>query len=70
MNHRIVGRFLSPEGQWLVFLQDGAQTVQATTGLTLSSGWAVESITARELHLRHPQAEQAVSLPLPADNSP
>jgi hypothetical protein len=70
MNHRVVGRFLSPEGQWLVFVQDGTQAVQATAGLTLSSGWVVESITARELRLRHPQAEQAASLPLPEDNSP
>ena len=70
MNHRILGRFQSPEGQWLVFLQDGAQTVVAAPGVTLSSGYAVESVTAKEVRLRHPLAEQPVSLPLPEDNAP
>jgi hypothetical protein len=70
MNHRLVGRFQSPEGQWLVFLQDGAQTVVAAPGVTLSSGYAVESVTAKEVRLRHPLADQPLSLPLPEDNAP
>jgi len=70
MTHRVIGRFQSPEGQWLVFLQDGAHTVVAAPGVTLASGYAVESVTAKEVRLRHPLAEQAVSLPLPEDNSP
>ena len=70
MEHRVIGRFRSPDGQQMVFLQDGAQTVTAAPGLTLSSGYVVESITARELRLRHPLAEQTVSLPLPHDNAP
>jgi hypothetical protein len=70
MGHRIIGRFQSPEGQWLLFLQDGAQSVLAAAGVTLSSGYAVESVTATEVRLRHPLAEQAVSLPLPEDNAP
>jgi hypothetical protein len=68
MNHRVVGRFQSPEGAWLVFVQDGERAVPAAPGLALASGWVVESVTARELRLRHPQADQAVSLPLPGDN--
>lgn len=68
MNHRVVGRFQSPEGAWLVFVQDGERAVPAAPGLSLASGWVVESVTAREVRLRHPQAEQAVSLPVPGDN--
>ena len=69
MNHRIVGRFQSPEGKWLVFLQDGANTVQAQPGATLSSGYVVESVT-KEIRLRHPLADEAASLPLPEDKAP
>jgi hypothetical protein len=68
MTHRVVGRFQSPEGAWLVFVQDGERAVPAAPGLALASGWVVESVTARELRLRHPQADQAVSLPVPGDN--
>lgn len=68
LNHRVVGRFQSPEGAWLVFVQDGEGAVPAAAGLALASGWVVESVTARELRLRHPQADQAVSLPVPGDN--
>jgi hypothetical protein len=70
MNHRIVGRFLSPDGQRLVFLQDGAQAVVAASGAVLSSGYIVDSVTPRELRLRHPLAGQAVALPMPDDNAP
>lgn len=70
MNHRIVGRFLSPDGQRLVFLQDGAQTVVAAPGVVLSSGFTVDTVTPRELRLRHPLAGQAVALPMPDDNAP
>lgn len=75
MTHRVVGRFQSPDGQWLVFLQDGSlqdgsQTVTAAPGLALASGYVVESITPGEIRLRHPLAEQAVSLPLPTENAP
>lgn len=70
MNHAVIGRFLSPEGQRLVFLQDGAQTVVAEPGVTLASGYVIETVTAKEVRLRHLLAEQAVSLPLPVDNAP
>lgn len=70
MNHRVVGRFQSPDGQWSVFLQDGAQAVQAAPGLALSSGYVIEALGPRELRLRHPLAEQAVSLALPEDTAP
>jgi hypothetical protein len=68
MNHRVVGRFQSPAGAWLVFVQDGERAVPAAPGLALTSGWVVESVTARELRLRHPQVEQPVSLQVPGDN--
>ncbi|MBN8486840.1 MAG: hypothetical protein J0M20_03760 [Burkholderiales bacterium] len=64
MNHRVIGRFRSPEGQWFVFLQDGANSLHATPGVALSSGYVVESISAAEVRLRHSLAEQLVSLPL------
>lgn len=70
MNHRIVGRFVSPDGQRMVFLQDGPQTVLAVSGAVLSSGYAVDAVTPRELRLRHPMAGQAVSMPMPDDNAP
>ncbi len=70
MNHRIVGRFVSPDGQRMVFLQDGPQTVLAVSGAVLSSGYAVDAVTPRELRLRHPMAVQAVSMPMPDDNAP
>ena len=70
MNHRVMGRFMSPGGQQMVFLQDGTQAVLAAPGVVLASGYVVEAVTAREVKLRHPQAEQAVSLPMPEDNAP
>jgi len=70
MNHRVVGRFQTPEGQWLVFLQDGNRTVPAASGVALASGYVVESVTPSEIRLRHPLAQQPVSLPLPTDNAP
>jgi hypothetical protein len=68
MNHRVVGRFQTPEGAWLVLVQDGERAVPAVPGLALASGWVVESVTARELRLRHSRVEQAESLPVPGDN--
>lgn len=68
MEHRVIGRFRSPEGGWLVFVQDGDRALPAAAGLALASGWVVESVTSSELRLRHPLAEQAVSLPVPGDN--
>jgi len=65
-----MGRMLSPEGKWMVFLQDGAQIVQASEGLTLPNGYVVESVTAKEVRLRHPLMDQPVSLPVPEDNAP
>jgi len=70
MNHRVVGRFQTPEGQWLVFLQDGNRTVPAASGVALATGYVVESVTPREIQLRHPLAQQPVSVPLPTDNAP
>jgi len=70
MNHRVVGRFQTPEGQWLIFLQDGNQTVAAAPGVALGTGYVVESVTPSEIQLRHPLAQQPVSLPLPTDNAP
>lgn len=68
--YKLMGRMLSPEGKWMVFLQDGAQIVQATQGLTLPNGYVVESVTATEVRLHHPLMEQPVSLPVPEDNAP
>lgn len=70
MNHVVIGRFLSPAGQRLIFLQDGTQTAVAEPGVALSSGYVIETVTPKEVRLRHPLAEQAVSLPLPDDNAP
>lgn len=70
MNHRVMGRFMSPGGQQMVFLQDGTQAVLAAPGAVLASGYVVEAVAAREVKLRHPLAEQAVSLPMPEDNAP
>jgi hypothetical protein len=65
MNHMVIGRFLSPEGQRLVFLQDGNQTVIAGAGVALSTGYVIETVTAKEVRLRHPLADQAISILLP-----
>lgn len=69
-NFRLMGRLLSPEGRWMIFLQDGAQIVQATEGLALPNGYVVEAVTPQAVRLRHPLADQPVSLPVPEDNRP
>jgi hypothetical protein len=68
MNHRVIGRFQTPGGQWLVLVQDGAAAVQVEPALLLSSGWVVESVTTREVTLRHPLVKQASILAAPEDN--
>lgn len=65
MTHAVIGRFRTPEGRHLVYLQDGSSAVVAEPGVTLSSGYVVEALSPQELRLRHPLAEHAVSLPLP-----
>jgi hypothetical protein len=65
MNHAVIGRFRTPEGRHLVYVQDGPGAVVAEPGVALSSGYVVEDLSPRELRLRHPLAEHAVSLPLP-----
>jgi hypothetical protein len=69
MNHVVVGRFQSPDGQHLVFVQDKTQAVIAAPGVELSTGYVIEAVTPQEIRLRHPLVEQAVSLPLRDDNA-
>jgi hypothetical protein len=52
----------------LVFLQDKTQAVIAAPGVELSTGYVVEAVTPLEIRLRHPLAEQSVSLSLRDDN--
>lgn len=68
MQHRVIGRFRSPEGVWMVFLMDGDVALPAAPGLALSSGWVVDSINGHELKLQHPRAELPVILVVPGDN--
>ena len=69
MTHRVFGSIQDPDGLRLVFLVDGAQQVLAVEGAALSSGYVVKTVTATEIRLRHPLAEQDVTLPLPAADS-
>ena len=69
MTHRVFGSIQDPDGRRLVFLVDGTQSVLATEGAALSTGYAVKAVTDTEIRLRHPLAEQDVTLPLPAANS-
>lgn len=69
MAHRVMGRFQSPDGAWLTFVQDGELAVLASAGLQLATGWVVESLTEDELRLSHARAEQTIVLPISRDPS-
>lgn len=69
MNHRWLGRFQSPEGKWLVLLQDAEQATPVSPGMVLSSGWVVEAVTAQAVQLLHPAGGQSVWLPMPESNA-
>ncbi len=69
MTHRFFGTMRNPDGQVLTYVTDGASTVQAVPGVTLSSGYVIDAITDREIHLLYPplSSESRISIP-PAPN--
>ena len=69
MTHRFFGSMRNPDGQVLTYVTDGASTVQAVPGVTLSSGYVIDAITEREIRLLYPplSSESRISIP-PAPN--
>lgn len=70
---RLAGRVLTPEGQLIVYLRDGEQTLLAAAGTTLPSGYVVEAVlsdvgtqsaAAGRVRLLHAATGQRVSLVL------
>lgn len=59
----------NPDGQVMTYVTDSASTVQAVPGVTLSSGYVIDAITAREVKLIYPPLsyESRISIP-PAPN--
>jgi hypothetical protein len=70
MEHRVMGVFTTPEGERLVVLQDGVHAVTAASGVTMSSGYVIEGVANHEIRLRHPLADQPVSLSIPVGSAP
>lgn len=69
MAHRFFGSMRNPDGQLMTYVTDGASTVQAMPGVTLSSGYVIDAITEREVKLIYPPLsyESRISIP-PAPN--
>lgn len=69
MTHRFFGSMRNPDGQVLTYVTDGASTVQAVPGVTLSSGYVIDAITEQEIRLLYPplSSESRISIP-PAPN--
>ena len=70
----LAGQMWTPEGQWLVFMREGEQTLPLQPGQTLSSGYRVESLQAPkgredgQVLLWHPPSDTRLTLRVPIDN--
>lgn len=75
-----LGRVQSPDGQWQIYLWDGAQTILARPGAALSNGFVVEALLPAgesaprgavappaELQLFHAARDHRVRLALPTE---
>ena len=79
---RFAGRMRTPEGETLIYLRDGEQTILAKPGLALSSGYIVVSLlpapaasgagagTIVAVRLFHAASQHHEELRLPSDNEP
>lgn len=64
---QFAGRFLTPEGEHLVFLHDGSATILARPGQTLASGYRVTTVAAHQVQLQHALSPQLQTIALPPE---
>jgi len=69
LNLRFLGRFVQPDGQVLVYLARGNQSLLVRAGDRLDEGYLVESIDTQAVVLSHPLERAPRVLPLPADEA-
>lgn len=63
---RYLGQFLTPQGEWLVLLLDGATTTAAQPGTRLPSGWQVAALEPGRVQLVIPESSSSATVELPS----